>query len=212
MICVSLAGISFEECLASINKLNITEIRIDKLDFTTEQFNILFSQPYKTVATCRPGTISEDARKNMLNMAIESGATYVDIEYETDNLFRRELIEHAFNKNTKVIISYHDFQSTPSKKELETIIDKSFIWGADLVKIVTTANVKKDNAIILSLYENYNNIIAFCMGDLGKVTRLAAPLLGAEFTYASLNDKNVVASGQISVEDMEEIYKKLRIN
>jgi 3-dehydroquinate dehydratase I len=209
MICVSLAGISFEECVKFISKTEFAEIRIDQLDLSDEQFCSLFAMKKKSIATCRPGK-DDDQRLALLKLAIESGAGYVDIEYESDVTFRTELLNYAHSHQTIAIISYHNFESTPGIKELNNIIDQSFKWGADRVKITTTATSQADCARVLSLYENYKNLIAFCMGKLGSITRVAAPLLGAEFTYASVNKSLETAPGQLSVDGLIDIYGVIR--
>jgi 3-dehydroquinate dehydratase-1 len=42
------------------------------------------------------------------------------------------------------------------------------------------------------------------MGDLGKISRIIAPFLGAEFTYASLSDNESTAPGQISYQKLNQ--------
>ena len=90
------------------------------------------------------------------------------------------------------------------------IIKQSKKWKADRVKITTTAISKSDCSIVMALYAQHENIIAFCMGKPGKITRVAAPLLGAEFTYASLNEKHATAPGQLTVDELIDIYDVLR--
>jgi 3-dehydroquinate dehydratase type I len=209
MICVSLAGISFQECVKLISKTEFAEIRIDQLNLSDEQFSSLFAMKKKTIATCRPGK-DNDQRLALLKLAIESGAGYVDIEYESDDTFRKELLNYAHSHNTIAIISYHNFDSTPGSKELNAIIEQSFNWGADRVKITTTAQSQADCARVMALYENHKNIIAFCMGKTGSITRVAAPLLGADFTYASINKALATAPGQITVDGLIDIYDVIK--
>lgn len=83
--------------------------------------------------------------------------------------------------------------------------------GADLVKIATMANCKEDSSRMLSLYSKHKDIIAFCMGEAGMITRITAPFLGAEFTFASLDDASVTAPGQLSLDKMEKIYDILNV-
>lgn len=205
MICVSLAGISFQECVKLIGKTEFAEVRIDQLDLSDEQFGSLFAMKSKTIATCRPGK-DTDQRLALLKLAIESGAGYVDIEYESDETFRNELVHYAKAHNCIAIISYHNFDNTPSIKELNDIIDNSFKWGADRVKIATNALNQADCARVMALYENHKNLIAFCMGKIGTITRVAAPLLGADFTYAAINKALATAPGQLTVEGFMDVY------
>jgi len=159
----------------------------------------------KSIATCRRGK-DDDHRLALLKLAIESGAGYVDIEYESDVTFRTELVNYAHSHNVLVIISYHNFKNTPSIEELNDIIDRSFIWGADRAKITTTATIRADCARVMSLYEKHENLIAFCMGEIGTITRVAAPLLGAEFTYAAISKALATAPGQLTIEGFMDVY------
>jgi 3-dehydroquinate dehydratase-1 len=162
------------------------------------------------VATCRPGKFSDEERARLLLKAIQHGAQYVDIEFESEVKYRHMLVEHARAKGVKVIISYHDFDKTPSLKDLEAIVEKAQLMEADIVKIATLAKTPVDCATIMSLYRKEKDLIAFCMGQLGIITRIAAPLLGAEFTFAALDDSFKTAPGQLTIEEMEKIYKIIR--
>ena len=83
MICASISEKDVEKCIESIlDKVDMAEIRIDLAEFSNEEIKKVFSTGKKLIATCRPGKIKDDERVEMLKIAIESGATYVDIEYE----------------------------------------------------------------------------------------------------------------------------------
>jgi 3-dehydroquinate dehydratase type I len=120
-----------------------------------------------------------------------------------------ELIELAKKNNCSIIISYHNFQQTPSTSELNEIATNCFKLGADIVKISTMINSNADNAKILSLYERTEKIISFGMGDKGKITRIIAPLLGAEFTYAAVSSSKTIAPGQLGKEEMLAVLNTL---
>ncbi len=47
------------------------------------------------------------------------------------------------------------------------------------------------------------------MGDAGRITRVAAPLLGSEFTFASPGEGRETAPGQMSASQLNAIYKIL---
>jgi 3-dehydroquinate dehydratase-1 len=209
MICISLGSISFEECLKALSKSEFTEIRIDLLDYSKEQFKTLFSQKRKTIATCRSGKLSDSERMDLLKEAILDGAGYVDIEYEANENYRRELSDFASKYQAKVIISYHDYCATPDRSQLEDIINTSFGWGADYTKLATMAVTDADNARILGLYENHKNLIAFCMGEKGVITRISAPILGSLFTFAALNRESATAPGQIAEDELVGLYNAM---
>jgi len=109
-----------------------------------------------------------------------------------------------------VILSYHNYEETPELEELETIIKNCFAQGCDVVKIVTLVRVNRDNSKILSLYRHPGRLIAFGMGDLGKITRIVAPFLGAEFTYAAMDEGDSTAPGQIRYTLLKEFIASIQ--
>jgi len=63
---------------------------------------------------------------------------------------------------------------------------------------------------LLSLYSYGNPIISIGMGHEGKITRIAATLLGAPFTYASIDDSKKTAPGQFDSEKLKTIIDMIR--
>ncbi len=85
---------------------------------------------------------------------------------------------------------------------------------ADVIKIVTFANSWEDNLSILSLIpfakERRQKIIALCMGEKGKISRIFSPSLGAAWTYASPDRSRASAPGQLTVRELKDIWEKMR--
>ena len=52
---------------------------------------------------------------------------------------------------TKIILSSHNFESTPTDKALETTLEAMWAAGADVAKIATTAKDITDCARVLTL-------------------------------------------------------------
>jgi 3-dehydroquinate dehydratase-1 len=196
--------------MKAIGKTEYAEVRIDQLNLSEEQLRSLFAIKKKSIATCRPGKFDDAKRLALLKYSIDSGAGYVDVEYEAKAAYRKELIDYAHTKHAYAIISYHNFEKTPSAKAINAIIEQSFKWGANRVKITTMAITPADCSRVMALYEKNKNIIAFCMGQMGTITRIAAPLLGAEFTFASLEAKLATAPGQLEIEEMKDIYNMMK--
>ena len=208
-ICVSVGEMLFLDCLKIASTRPLIELRLDLLELSPEKIDLLAMQCRQWVATCRPGNLTERERTVLLAAAIRAGATYVDIEYEAETNYRKALIELAQRCYCKIIISYHNFDETPSQTALREIINQSKTMGADYVKLALTANSPVDCARIMSLYENHSNIIAFAMGEIGKITRIAAPYLGAQFTFASVDEAGKTAPGQLAAPEMEMIFNIL---
>jgi 3-dehydroquinate dehydratase type I len=160
------------------------------------------------------GQYKGDERKRLtvLQEAIDLGADYIDAELATKRSFLQTLIRDK--RETQVILSFHDFRGTPSLRELQKLYDRMIQLGADVVKIVPFARSWEDNLTILSLIpfakERKQKIVAFCMGEKGKISRIFSPFLGAVWTYASLNQNRTSAPGQLTVQEIKDIWKKLR--
>ncbi|MEJ2067337.1 MAG: type I 3-dehydroquinate dehydratase, partial [Deltaproteobacteria bacterium] len=102
---------------------------------------------------------------------------------------------------------------TPSDEALRKRFDACSRMGSDIVKIVTHAQAMEDNLRVLGLIPYARNkgraIIALCMGEQGKISRVMAPLLGAYWSYASLEKGAESAPGQLTAEEMRLIYSLL---
>jgi 3-dehydroquinate dehydratase-1 len=209
MLCVSISEPSVKKILNLINKSEIAEVRLDLMDLSDQDIEKVFSGEGKIIATCCAGKFSDEQRKKKLEKAIESGASYVDIEIDAPDAFKEDLISSAHKHNCKVILSYHNFNETPPTDELAKMVDACFAQGADIAKIACLAKSESDAAIILSLYAKYKNLVALGMGENGRITRVASLLMGAPFSYVSTGTAKETAAGQITRKQMEKVLKGL---
>lgn len=154
----------------------------------------------------------ERKRVTVLEKAIDLGADYIDVELATETSFLKNLIRNK--GKTQVILSFHDFRRTPSLKELQKLFTRMIRLGANVIKIVPFAESWEDNLTVLSLIpfakKRRQKIVAFCMGEKGKISRVISPFLGAAWTYASLNKDRSSAPGQLTVQELTEIWKKMK--
>lgn len=154
--------------------------------------------------------------------AIEAGARYVDVELEAQKQMSKRVRNAAHENGTVFIRSYHDFEGTDSLEALKAIVEKCVYHGADMVKVVTTAVSDEDVAKVMALYDwcrvesgmeriADGGLIAFCMGDKGRMSRLDCLAKGAPYTYAALSEQGAAAPGQWPAEEMAEaLYKGFR--
>ena len=210
MICVSIGNVTFNKALKIVNNENFVELRLDKMNVTSDEIKTLFSQGCKLIATYRKtNNVTDDERLISLKTAIDSGASFVDVDINNSEDFINEIIFHAKNKNRKLIISYHNYEKTPSYNYLNNIVKKCFSYNPDIVKIACMVNNIIDNTALFTLYNNYKNIISIGMGEKGKVTRIAGQSLGAPFTYVSLTENDKTAPGQIDKKTMINLFRKM---
>lgn len=149
---------------------------------------------------------SEERRIEELIKAVELGASIVDIELATRNL--AETVP-PIKKQTKCLLSFHDLEKTPPLAKMKDIVQRELDAGADICKVVTTAQRFEDNLTILQLIAEFpkTRIVSLAMGHLGFTSRILCPLVGGDFTYASIEKGKESASGQIAVRDLRKLYE-----
>jgi len=137
----------------------------------------------------------------------------VDIGIHTNPKFIKDFLESRGGNGSKLIISFHDFQKTPTTERLHSIVRKAKSLGADIIKIATFARSYKDSLRLLSLLEyekeKGQEMIVLGMGEAGKLTRLAGCYLGNYLTFAPLDTKTSSASGQITISNLQKLRKLL---
>jgi 3-dehydroquinate dehydratase-1 len=153
---------------------------------------------------------SESGRIGELFKAVELGAEIVDIELATPGV---EKIVEDINRRADCLLSYHDLKDTPPLEEMQDIIRHQLAAGADICKVVTTARHPADNIAVLQLIRDFpeNKVISFAMGEAGQISRVLCPLVGGYFSYASIKEGRESAAGQMTVKDLMETYKILKI-
>jgi len=210
MICVSLKETNPEKRIQILRNIDFAEIRLDKMYVNSTEVRKIFSHHPNLIATFRTGSQKNTEGETLLMAAIEAGAAYVDIEVEAYEDFKRALIQKARCYRCKVIISYHNFKRTPGRVELEHIVNRCFDSGADIAKVACLVQSPKDNTRIIGLLGDTRPLVVIGMGQLGKITRIAGPLLGSLFTYASLDKGKETAEGQIDHMLLRKIFKSLK--
>jgi 3-dehydroquinate dehydratase type I len=220
-ICIPIVETTMGKALRSIKEVNrwadLIELRVDylrgvKLALLLEnrQKPFIVTNRKREEGGKYKGT--ERERLGVLRRAIDLGADYIDVEFTTGRSILQGLIRDK--KETQVILSFHDFRETPSLKELQRLSGKMIQLGADVIKIVPFARSLGDNLNILSLIpfvkEKKQKIVAFCMGERGKISRIFSPFLGAAWTYASLNQSKASAPGQLTIRELRVIWEKMR--
>jgi 3-dehydroquinate dehydratase/shikimate dehydrogenase len=220
-ICIPIVETSLEKALRAIKQANrladLIELRIDYLK-KPEIATLLHGSQKPFIITNRKkeegGRYNGDERErlSLLKEAIDLDVEYIDVELRSEESMLLNVLSNK--KKTQVILSFHDIQETPSKKALQKLFARITGFGADIVKIVTFARFWEDNFNLLSLisYARKRNqrIVAFCMGQKGQMSRIFSPLMGAAWTYASLDEKHPSAPGQLTVEEMRSIWNQLR--
>ncbi|MBQ7610546.1 MAG: type I 3-dehydroquinate dehydratase [Bacteroidales bacterium] len=228
MICTSLQHKNLDALFEALETTEMAEIRLDRCPLSLEEIEGLFgSSDVPLVATCRIAEVLADLQRadgipdtekgrreqqihayditeRRLAKAVEAGAAYLDLEIEAPAPMSKRLRKAALENGTIVIRSYHDFAGTPSREKLAETVSQCREFGAEVVKIVTTARSAADVQTVLSLYDDFDRLIAFCMGEAGRQSRLDCLAKGAPYTYAAFTEDEATAPGQWSTASMEK--------
>ena len=227
MICVSIQEPSFERCkqmmlsLAAKGADRIAELRADLCHFTPEQVSLLVAANPHTIVTSRVESNNPSLSFNRLCAAIEAGAEYIDTELEYPDDLQLQLRNRARSAGTKLIVSWHNFSATPPLKQLLEVYRSCAEKGADVVKIVTTANSLIDATRTMRLYRsvarlprkrgNRPPLAAFAMGSAGKFTRYLSLKLGSPLSYTYPDGANATAPGQYSESQLAALLEPGKI-
>ena len=202
-------------CRARDEGADLLEWRLD-VTRDPEVETVLPQSPLPVIATVRSvdqgghfsGTRQEQLR--LLIRAATSGSSYVDWEFRPSEPLPDELSV----MRERVILSYHDFEQTPAERELESLFDQMTASSTGVVKVVTLAQRMEDNISSLNLIGRGRNrgieVVAFCLGPLGRISRLACLLMGGAFTYAALESGAEAAPGQLTLAKMRQLLELLK--
>ncbi len=188
---------------------DMVEFRIDRMDHPNpdEVSEIIKEIDHPLIATNRKieegGFFkgSESERIEIL-LAAAKHADIVDIELGTDD----EHINKIINASKSTIISYHDFKKTPPADTLLEIVSRERKIG-DIAKFAVMPLNINDTLVVLNVLSQVENTIGFAMGDIGRYTRIIAPLFGSPITFASLDNKS--APGQLDLNSTKIFLDKL---
>lgn len=189
--------------------VDLFEVRIDLIG---DDWQKLARQLGKPWIACNRSTAegghwqgNEARRIEKLLQAMELGAAIVDVELRTKNLAN---IVKLIKRRTECLLSYHDLEKTPAFDTMRQIVQEQTNAGADICKVVTTARGFEDNLSVLQLFPAFpeTRLVAFAMGPVGITSRVLCPLLGGEFTYASVEKGKESAAGQVTADELRGIY------
>ncbi len=207
-------------CISIGNKAQLEIVNAMKPDMLELRFDMMNEDPASVlsgvegapgiIATCRPDKLNNSDRMLILKNAIDAGVQFIDIEIDADLSYLSDLIDYAKGRSTEIIISWHDFEKTPTQEKLKEILKECYDKGADIAKIACQVNYEKDNSNLLSLYSIEGRKVVLGMGDMGKITRIAALYLGAEFTFVSSDAENATAPGQLTYSEFTALNKILQ--
>ncbi|MBM3895509.1 MAG: type I 3-dehydroquinate dehydratase [Thaumarchaeota archaeon] len=196
----------------AIKKSDYVEIRFDFLSPSQVPESLELVKKYlkRSVCTLRPKSEggkflgSENERLSILKLIAEYNPFLLDVEYNTLRK-NKQFTRYIQKTRTNLLVSWHDFKKTPNDSTLNRILNQMSKFSKN-IKIVTTARSTNDSSRVLSLYNVAKlNLIAFAMGEYGKMSRVLCLFLGSPYTYVSLG--KAIAPGQFSLDEIKSIIK-----
>ena len=149
-------------------------------------------------------------------------ADLIDIELSAGAEAVGELTALARSAGVKVVLSSHDFQSTPDESEILSRIHTMWELGADIAKIAVMPRDVRDVLTLLSATARLGGkaedreedsrpaggpIITMVMGGIGAVSRLAGEIFGSAVTFGSAGA--ISAPGQMEVKELRAALEML---
>jgi len=195
----------------ALRKSDYAEIRFDflKAEQIPQVLENVKKDLKKIVCTLRPKSEggkfdgNERERISILKLIAEYNPFLLDVEFNTMKK-EKSLVKYLKMTKANLLISGHDFKKTPNFTELKKKLNQMSKYSSN-VKIVTTAKTTDDSTRVLQLYNKKGKIslIAFAMGDSGRISRILSLYLGSPYAYVSLG--RAIAPGQFSVDEIKKI-------
>ena len=197
----------------ALKKSDYAEIRFDFLNpnLVPDALQQIKKDLRKCVCTLRPvsegGKFSESEKNRISIMKLIAEYNPFLLDIELNSLSKnKNLQRYLKNTGTDILVSWHNFKQTPDTSVLKKKLAQMKKFSNN-IKIVTMAKSVNDATRVLSLYKNNNTkLVAFSMGNYGRISRILCLFLGSPYTYVSLGKP--VAPGQFSVDEVKSIFAR----
>ena len=131
---------------------------------------------------------------------------FIDLDWKSDGHILR-----AFPQ-ASLIVSYHNLEETPADLDQCLKSMRERYPHATYYKIATLAQSTNDALRMLRFSQSHSYVIALCMGKLGQITRILAPVVSNPIMYAPRSEEEETASGQMLLHDLHDIYHFRKLN
>ncbi len=165
----------------------------------------------KAIFTYRGSNTNFNEHHLLLNELISFKPDYIDLDVDIIASQLTELVDFSIKNDVMIVYSYHNDNETPPLPILSDMFE-FFIQmlpgltsrEGNILKMVCTAKNTEDNETIIQFCDQFSNLgidlISFCMGEMGKSTRIKSIQHGAVYTYAYIREPT--AAGQIHFSDI----------
>ena len=185
---------------------DLFELRLDALRHSLEEVNQAIPKlGARLILTARHpaegglGGLDPGTRRALLDRFL-AHAAFLDLELQSVKQMKT-LIRRAQCQHVGLILSWHDFHGTPTRRELLRQMKSAAAAGAAIFKIATRTETPADLARLISFFEATRRplpIAAMGMGKLGSASRRHLAQLGSALTYASLGEATIEGQPSLS--------------
>ncbi len=209
MLFVTLGNMDKEQLLVQVKKYDNIEIRFDLLpELSLDDIKEVVEAGKNIIATCRGGKLSLDDRINILKAAVKAGANFIDLEYKNDQSVLDKLYQISREYNCQTIISYHDYDKTPSYLELKHQLADMLDMKTAYVKLAVNTRTNDEIDRLFDLFKDFNNknIVLVPMSDDLPEARVESLFLGSAFMYVAPDGiETNIAPGMISFSEFQKL-------
>lgn len=230
-ICVPLVGVDVQEVVNEIKDLKGLQYDLVewRLDYFQDHSSII-SDSYQVrealndtvlLGTCRTSReggnwdIQEDEYLDLLKKMVDSqNFDIIDVEAYFNEDIVNEVVKYAHDNHVRVILSYHDFTSTPSEEEIVSRLQYMADHNADICKIACMPQNKEDVIHLLNATKQASTLIkqplcTMSMGQLGVTSRMVGELFASSMTFGC--NTNSSAPGQIFANQLNAILDLIHV-
>lgn len=153
--------------------------------------------------------LSEEEVVALYAAVCQSGSVdIVDFEMSNDPAHIRQLRQFSLANKVKLILSFHDFHSTPALEVLNQRFLQAQQLGADIAKVAVMPHRLEDVLTLLSATLQASQaltipLVSMSMGAYGSLTRLFGWTFGSAMTFAVGAGSS--APGQVPIEDFNTV-------
>jgi len=195
---------------------DIIELRLDNLKDNLDQVASFLTDSLPDVsvlATARHPdeggyhSLDATARQELLLRFLPQ-VDAIDIELRSVDEMK-ETIDASRSANKTIILSFHDFSSTPSTDTIRSKIDQAIDAGADVCKIAIHLDSLPalDELTQICESETRTKLSMMGMGPMGKASRLAFAKAGSVLNYGYLKEPN--APGQLPAIELKRLIEEI---
>ena len=206
---------------------DLIELRIDCVDGLDQDVamrqikELIASTALPTIVTFRPAeqggrnNIGPEARNRFWSVVSQlSGPIFLDLELELVETLSSSASPAYEVDWTRIICSHHALEGVPTN--LDDIYRRMTRTRARILKIAFQADDITDCIpafqLLAKAREQNREIIAIAMGPSGTITRILGPSRGSFLTYGSTNDTSGTAPGQITADDLKNLYRIYKVD